>query len=418
MFLLKLLSFQLSFLFANPPASVPNEYLVKVKPGAKLNFTDMKPLPALKHWYKVVSKKSLNSISQMAEVEVVEPNYYQYIVRAPSAAVRAPSDSNYSSQWGMKNNGQKDSEGNKGRAGVDIDIESVWELTLGNPELIVAVIDTGIDSKHSDLSENIYYNQKELNGQPEVDDDGNGFVDDISGYNFVDEKPDAFDDHGHGTHCAGVIGAKGNNDYGIAGVNWQIKMMPVKFLSADGSGSTSGAIDSIVYAVDNGAKILSNSWGGGGESQALKDAIKYSLSKGVLFVAAAGNNGENTDSDPHYPSSYDVANIVSVAALGNTGELADFSNYGLKTVDIAAPGVNILSTLPGGKFEEWSGTSMATPFVTGVAALMLSVNPALDPLTLKAKLLASARPLDILKGKVVSGGLLNAKQAVGFAFGK
>ncbi len=414
MILIKIFAFYFSLVFAGNHPSVPNEFLVKMHPGVKgfgANFTEMKPLPALPNWYKVVSKKSLSAIAKMAEVEVVEPNYYIY-------AVKAPSDANYKYQWGMKNTGQKDNDGNPGQAGVDIDIERVWDLTIGDPNVVVAVIDTGIDSKHRDLTENMFVNEKELNGQPDVDDDNNGFVDDVSGYNFDMETPDAFDDHGHGTHCAGVIGARGNNDYGMAGVSWRVRLMPVKFLSKDGRGTTEGAIRSIIYAADNGARILSNSWGGGGESQALKDAIKYSFSKGALFVAAAGNYGENTDESPHFPSSYDVDNIVSVAALNNAGNLADFSNFGIKTVDIAAPGVNILSTLPGGVFEEWSGTSMATPFASGVAALMLSVNPALDAMALKARLLASARPMNVLKGKVLTGGLLNASGAVGMALGK
>lgn len=415
-FLLKILSLQLSLSFAAAEyPSVPNEYLVKFKSQFTnltiqnvkdtLGAAEAEKLPSIERWYKIRTESKFSKLKMNSNIEFIEPNYLYF-------AVRTPTDSNYKSQWGMKNTGQKDGGGNKGTAGVDIDIESVWDISIGSPDVVVAVIDTGIDFTHPDLTENQFINTKEANGIKGVDDDGNGYVDDVSGYNFYADSTNATDDHGHGTHCAGVIGARGNNDYGIAGVNWNVKMMPVKFLSASGSGDTQGAIKSIVYAVENGAKILSNSWGGGGKSKALIETIEFALSKGVLFVAAAGNDGEDTDDSPHYPSSYDVKNIISVAALNNQGDLADFSNYGIKTVDIAAPGENIMSTLPGGDFEEWSGTSMATPFVAGVAALMLSVNPNLDALTLKAKLLTTARPLGPLNGKILTGGLLNANQAV------
>jgi thermitase len=419
MFILKLLIAQLSLVFAitDHPA-VPNEYLVKMKPQFKgLSAKEVRKTLhvkgsiklGLENWYKVKTVKSITKLSQNPSIEIVEPNYYQF-------AVMSPNDNNYKYQWGMKNNGQQDNDGNKGVEGVDIDVESVWDVSTGSKDVVVAVIDTGIDHTHKDLNENMYINMKEANGEDGVDDDGNGYVDDVSGYNFFADSPNAKDDHGHGTHCAGVIGAKGNNDYGMAGINWNVSLMPVKFLSKDGRGSTDGAVSSIIYAVDNGAKILSNSWGGGGESQALKDAIDYAASKNVLFVAAAGNNGEDTDSEPHFPSSYDNANIISVAAMNNGGDLADFSNYGLNTVDVAAPGVNILSTLPGNVFEDWSGTSMATPFVSGVAALMLSVNPSLNALVIKEKILTSVKPMDSVRGKVLTGGLLNARQAVSLAY--
>lgn len=404
-----------SFVFAAEHPSVPNEYLVKFKSQFinltnqdvkdTIGATEVEKLPSIERWYKIKTTNKISKLSKNSNIEFIEPNYYYF-------ADATPGDSNYKYQWGMKNTGQKDNDGNTGTAGVDIDIESVWDITIGSPSVVVAVIDTGIDFKHRDLTENQYINEKELNGQAGVDDDGNGYVDDVSGYNFFAESPNATDDHGHGTHCAGIIGARGNNEYGIAGVNWQVKMMPVKFLSGEGRGDTDGAIKSITYAVNNGAKVLSNSWGGGAESQALLEAINFALSKGVLFVAAAGNDGEDTDESPHYPSSYDSANIISVAALNNGGDMADFTNFGVRTVDIAAPGVNILSTLPGGVFEDWSGTSMATPFVTGVAALMLSVNPNLDAVTLKAKILSAARPMSSLQGKILTGGFLNANQAV------
>lgn len=398
-----------------------NEYLVKVKKQYAnlsenkimdlLKVDRVEKISSLQRWHKIVTTKPIASVKSNQAVEYIEPNYYYYLDRRPD-------DSNYKYQWGIKNIGQQDNDGNTGEAGVDIDVEDTWDVTTGSNNVVVAVIDTGIDLKHKDLKNNIWINEKELNGKEGVDDDGNGYTDDVNGYSFDESTSSPKDDHGHGTHCAGVIGAKGNDAIGIAGVNWKVKLMAVKFLSKDGRGTLDGALKSIVYAVDNGAKILSNSWGGGAESQAMKDAISYSLSKGALFVAAAGNNGSDTDLEPHFPSSYDVGNVISVAAINNLGNLADFSNFGIKSVDIAAPGVNILSTLPTDIYEDWSGTSMATPFVSGVAALMLSVNSAMGPLELKEKILRSSKPLSKLNGKVLTSGMLNARGAVALSISK
>ena len=241
---------------------------------------------------------------------------------------------------------------------------------------MVAIIDTGIDYTHPDLAANIWTNPGEIAGDG-IDNDGNGYVDDVHGYDFVNNDGDPMDDHFHGTHTAGTVGAVGNNGVGVTGVNWQVKLMALKFLGASGSGSVSGAVSALEYAVTMGVRLSNNSWGGGGYSQALYDAIKNSQVIGHVFVAAAGNSGVNSDLQPAYPASYDLDNIISVAAIDSSDNLASFSNRGVVTVDLAAPGVAVLSTVLGGGYASYSGTSMATPHVTGAAALALGLSSGL-----------------------------------------
>jgi subtilisin-like proprotein convertase family protein len=246
-----------------------------------------------------------------------------------------------------------------------------------------------------------------------VDDDGNGYVDDIHGWNTITESGDPIDDHGHGTHCSGTIGAIGHNGIGVAGVNWSVKIIAIKFLNSGGSGTTGDAIEAINYILalkNNGVniRVLSNSWGGGGYSQGLYDAINATNNVGILFVAAAGNDGLDNDTFPHYPSSYDNENVVAVANTDHNDNLSSLSNYGTNSVDLAAPGSSILSTLPGNLYGFGSGTSMATPHVAGVAALLLSVNDGLTFLELKNYLMEYGDPLTALDGKCVSGKRLNA----------
>jgi subtilisin family serine protease len=224
------------------------------------------------------------------------------------------------------------------------------------------------------------------------------------------------DDNGHGTHCAGIIGAEGGNDIGITGVNWKIEIMPLKFMNAGGFGTTKDAIEAINYVIDRKQKgvnvrIISASWGSTQKSRALEAVIRKAYDEGILFVAASGNASTNNDRSPHYPSSYN--NVVSVAALDRNDRLASFSNYGVKSVQIAAPGKDILSTWPGDAYEEHSGTSMATPVVAGVAALIVAKNPRISVDDLRSKVLSSVDQLDSLKGKVATGGRINAAKAVG-----
>jgi hypothetical protein len=278
---------------------------------------------------------------------------------------------------------------------------------------VVGVIDSGIDYNHEDLSANIWTNPGEIPDN-DIDDDGNGYIDDVRGWNFVKDTNDPMDDNGHGTHCAGTIGAMGNNGKGVVGVNWNVKLMPLKFLNAGGSGSTDNAVDAVLYAAsfedssnNKLIRITSNSWGGGRRSKTLENAIKDS---GALFIAAAGNSGS---SNKMLPAGYSLDNIISVAATDHTDGLWPSSNYGSDWVDLGAPGVNILSTTPGDSYGIKSGTSMATPHVAGVAALVMAENPTWTNAQVKSQILNTVDPLSSLSGKTLTGGRLNARVAVG-----
>jgi len=287
---------------------------------------------------------------------VVEPNYR---VRA----ARIPNDPRFPQLWGMHNTGQTG-----GTEDADIDAPEAWDVATGVPEtsdVIVGIIDTGIDYLHPDLAANMWVNPGEIPGNG-IDDDGNGYKDDVYGYDFFQEDGDPSDAYGHGTHCAGTIAGVGDNGLGVAGVNWRCKVMAIRFLDASGYGNTGDAIESVIYGVNNGVKILSNSWGGGGYSEALESAITYARDNGVLFVAAAGNWGMNTDSEPFYPASYEVSNVISVAATDHKDMLASFSSYSDESVDVGAPGVSILSSVPQYRtvfFEDFQG--VATPIFGG-----------------------------------------------------
>ncbi|RUL81585.1 S8 family serine peptidase [Tautonia sociabilis] len=326
----------------------------------------------------------------------------------PDYAIRVrkvPNDPSFGSQYGLRNTGQSG-----GTSGADIGAATAWDVTTGSGEVVVAVIDTGVDYTHPDLAANIWTNAGEIPGN-NTDDDGNGFVDDVRGWDFYDGDNDPMDDDGHGTHVAGIIGAVGNNGVGVSGVNWQVRLMPVRFLGPQG-GFTSDAVRALNYAVANGATISNNSWGGGGYSTSLRNAISNAQQAGHLFVAAAGNDGRNTDSSPHYPSSYDLDNIISVAASNRNDALAGFSNFGETTVDLAAPGVSILSTTPNGSYSSYSGTSMASPMVAGAAALIKARFPDWTWSQIKAQLLATVDPDSGLSGRVATGGRLDVGRAL------
>lgn len=299
-------------------------------------------------------------------------------------------------QWGLENTND-----------IDIDILDAWKINTGSKSVVVGVIDTGVDYNHNALNENMWINSKEkANG---IDDDGNGFVDDIHGYDFVNMDGDPLDDNQHGTHCAGIIGA---NSTEIKGAALNVKIMALKFLSASGSGSLSAAIQAIEYGVDNGANILSNSWGGGGYSQALYDAIEYAKNNNVLFIAAAGNEYRDNDRYPAYPASYNIDNVISVGAIDRNGYKPGFSNYGQTSVHLFAPGKDIYSTVPNNRGAYLSGTSMATPFVSGVAALVLSEYPWMNYLDIKTKILDNVVKRDNLVSRSITGGILNAHEAL------
>ena len=346
-----------------------------------------------------MSKKSaLAQLRSNSQVLYAEPNF---IVTA--AAI--PNDPRFNELYGLDNTGQTG-----GTPDADIDAPEAWDSQTGS-DVVVAVIDTGLDYNHEDIVGNVWNNPGEIpnNG---IDDDNNGYIDDTIGWDFVNGDNDPFDDNDHGTHVSGTIAAVGNNGIGVAGVNWSARIMPLKFLSARGSGSTADAISALDYAVLMGARISNNSWGGGAFSQALFDAIAAAQTAGHLFVAAAGNDGVDTDTTPSYPASYDLDNIVSVAATDDNDALATFSNFGALTVDLGAPGVSILSTTPANTYSSFSGTSMASPHVAGTAALVLAEDPSLDLVGLKAVLMDNVDAIGALAGITVTGGRLNAANAI------
>ena len=321
-----------------------------------------------------------------------------------------PNDPEFVNQWSLNNQGQ---DGGSERA--DIDALKAWAKTQGSEKIVVAVLDTGVDYTHRDLVTNMWSRPDAV---PEYTDDELGTIDDIHGFDADADAGDPMDDNGHGTHCAGIIGAEGNNNFGIAGINWNVSIMPLKFLGRGGFGSTANAIKAINYAIDRkqhgvNVRIINASWGSTQYSRALEDAIRAAGEQGILFVAAAGNSSSDNDKRAHYPSNFDLPNVISVAALDRTDSMASFSNYGVKTVHIAAPGREIVSTWLGDAFREASGTSMAAPHVSGVAALVLSSEPNLSMPKLRERLLGTVDKLDSLQGKIASGGRLCATQALG-----
>lgn len=320
-----------------------------------------------------------------------------------------PNDPHFSDQWALNNLG---SNGGKERA--DIDALEAWLTTKGSEDVVVAVLDSGVDYTQIDLRSNMWFRPENID--PYVDEQLGEF-NDLNGYNGTDNAADPMDDNGHGTHCAGIIGAEGNNGEGVAGINWKVKIMPLKFLGRGGFGSTNDAIEAINYAIDRKKKgvnlrVISASWGSTSKSKALEDTIRAAGEAGILFVAAAGNDGSNNDRRPHYPSNYDLPNVISVAALDRTDNLAGFSNYGLKTVHVAAPGKEILSTWLNDDYREASGTSMATPYVSGVAALIVANEPGISMEKLRQRLLGSVDKIDSLEGKVQTGGRICAANAL------
>ena len=350
--------------------------------------------------------------SKLPEVEYVEPNFeieLSEVAEGNPLIPVLPHDPQFNEQWALSNSGQRG-----GTQGADISATLAWATTTGDDDIVVAVLDSGVDYRHEDLASNMWVRPSSL---APYQDNELGAVDDLNGFNAIDNVSDPMDENGHGTHCAGIIGAEGENNLGIAGVNWNVKIMPLKFMNAGGFGTTKDAIEAINYVIERkkagvNVRVISASWGSTMKSRALEDVIRKAYENDILFVAAAGNASVNNDRSPHYPSSYNVPNVVSVAALDRNDQLARFSNYGLKSVAVAAPGVDILSTWLGNQYEEKSGTSMATPVVSGVAALILAENPRMPVDELRSKILGAVDPLPVLKGKTVSGGRINAAKAL------
>jgi subtilisin family serine protease len=396
------------------PEVIPNEYIVGFEPGADADqainaiFGEAETLgieTVQTDAFELINARVVrlpattesiqasNLISILAErpgVAYVEPNYRLF-------ALKTPNDPEFPNQYALKK----------------INAETAWDTIFESPNVVVAVVDTGIDYKHPDLSRNMWTNTGETPGNNQ-DDDGNGIVDDIHGANFVPASAtgDPMDDNRHGTHVAGTIGAVTDNNLQVAGVTYNVRLMALKFLDAQGRGSTTNAIRAIEYAIKHKADIMNNSWGGGGASQALRSAIDAANNSGILFVAAAGNSGKDNDAEPHYPSSYDVPNVLAVMATDAQDAMPIWTNFGAKSVDLAAPGASILSTVPGGGLQKLSGTSMATPHVAGAAALLKAQDPARTATDLKQILMDSVEIIPGLVGKSVTGGRLDLAKAV------
>jgi subtilisin family serine protease len=345
------------------------------------------------------------------DVLSASPNYRVYATDFP------PNDPLFPQEWGLNNAGQTG-----GTADADIDALEAWAVSTGSPGVVVADIDTGITYNHPDLAANVWTNPGEIAGNG-IDDDGNGYVDDVYGINAYAGTSDPLDDNGHGTHTAGTIAAVSDNGIGVTGVGWNTKVMALKFLGgSNGSGTTAGAITCINYAIyekQHGVNIvaINASWGGGGPDASLKAAIDAAGQAGIIFCAAAGNNGTNNDVTPFYPASYTSTNLVAVAASDSTDTRASWSNYGATSVDLFAPGVSIVSTVLNGQYASYSGTSMATPHVAGTIAVLAALYPGDTVQQRIQRVLSTVDKIGSMNGVVATGGRLNMASAVGLGSG-
>ena len=379
----------------------PSAFLAKMGTQATTMERVTPDVPLYRVHLTAVSLEALpNALDTAADQPgalAVEPDYVRQ-------AILVPNDPKYldGTLWGLNQTSD-----------ADIDAPEGWNVRSSAGAVIVAVIDTGIKTTHQDLAANMWRNSAEIAGN-KIDDDANGFVDDIFGCDAYNNDGDPTDDQGHGSHCAGTIGGTGNNGIGVTGVAWGVKLMGCKFLSATGSGADSDAVRCIDYARSKGAKVLSNSWGGGGAGVSLQAAIERTRTAGLIFVAAAGNDGINTDISPSYPASLATDNIVSVAATTRTDTLASFSNYGSVTTDLGAPGDGIYSTVSTSDtaYATYSGTSMATPHVAGVLALLMAQFPTESYSSIITRLMNGTDKVPALAGKTKSGGRLNLANAL------
>ncbi len=426
------------------PAYREGEVIVKYKDGAirtmaamddvyrRARVLDVKrfhgPLAGFEHMTVDTSAQSVESVVSELErdpnVEYVQPNYLIYaddVEVTPTETVRAdaivvPGRGIRPGIQARPSESPLAADPSLGRAwGIyKIGADRAWAQTRGSRNVIVAVIDTGVDYNHPDLAANMWrnpnYGRTAATG---VDAQGARISHDLVGWDFVHNDNLPYDDGGHGTHVAGTIGAAGNNGRGVSGVSQRVSIMAVKFLGSNGSGDTAAAIRGIDYAISRGAKVLNNSWGGrGGPNTALRDAIQRSANADALFVASAGNSGTDNDSYFSFPASFQVSNMITVAATTSRDLFANFSNRGARTVHMGAPGQSIYSTMRGGKYGYMSGTSMAAPHVSGAAALVWAAHPNWTAAEVKQKLMYSGDPLPGLRGRTISGRRLNVYNAL------
>jgi subtilisin family serine protease len=381
----------------------PGELLVKFKTAARAQAYDFDrerfKIKAFKrlgergvHRIKLAQEMSVEEalifFRQDPEVEYAEPNYYRFLARTPD-------DPSYASQWGLP----------------IISAPAAWDHSTNCTATVVAVIDSGADYEHPDLAANIWTNPAEIAGDG-IDNDGNGYIDDTLGWDFVTDDNDPMDDNGHSTHVAGTIAAVGNNARGVTGICWDGKIMALRAFDARGDGTLADVIEAMQYARIKGAKVVNASYAGADFSQAEYDTISLLDSAGILLIVAAGNEGADNDHLPSYPAGYDLPNIIAVAATDSNDQLASFSNFGPTSVHVAAPGVSVLSTYLNNDYTFISGTSMASPYVSGLAALVWSSNPGLSAPQVKDRILDCVDRLPDLSGKVFTSGRINANNSL------
>lgn len=434
---LKTLALVLAFGFLNPafaqtpstmPEFVPGEIIVKLKGSSKtlkaqafIGKAVSEQAMSLKgswsglnmHHFKLNNPADVQAtIAQLQndpDVEYAEPNY---VLRL--SPIKAGSEGSMSLEEARSTVSASSTYGTLAQTSAPIQLTNAWSaMTTGKTPPVVAIIDTGLDMNHEIFTGSgaIWTNTGEIasNG---IDDDGNGYVDDVHGWNFAANNNSPMDDDNHGTHVAGIVLGTTQDILAYPLAAAKIRIMPLKFLDANGVGTTSDAVKAIYYAVNNGARVLNNSWGGGGYSNALIDAVAYAYSRRAVFVAAAGNSGLNNDVTPTYPATYAVPGVVSVAATTDSDTLASYSNYGAATVHLGAPGSSIWSSLPNQTYGRSSGTSMATPFVAGLAALAIRENPSLSAYQVKQLILSGAVQIASLQTKTVTKSRLNAYNTV------
>lgn len=403
----------------NGPQAISGEYIVKFKSktsvssglrsvnkmGAAVSVKAVFTGSQMMH-LKVDSESARDALYANPDIEFVEPNYILSVKPVEIGVLGSPP---------QPGDGYSQSNSNA-------QVNESWNIQKPynqGTKTIVAVIDTGLDTDHLLFKDSgsIWENSAEKNGIAGVDDDANGYIDDINGWSFVSSSNNMFDDNNHGTHVAGIILGVGQDVFADPVRESKVRIMPLKFLDSTGAGSTSGAVSAIYYAVDNGAKVINNSWGGSTYSQSLHEAYTYAYNHGVVIASAAGNSSTDNDINPMYPSNLDSPNNISVLAATDSDTKASFSNYGATTVNVAAPGVAILSSVPGtgclapGCFQMMSGTSMATPFVAGLAALVVREAPQLSAYQIRNIIIGSVDSFSSFSGKLTTSGRVNAYKA-------
>ncbi|MBT4792810.1 MAG: S8 family serine peptidase [Halobacteriovoraceae bacterium] len=407
----------ISIFFSN--ITLATEYIVELKNGltpspllvklAQRNFN------VLGKEYIIINQKI--SAKKFNEISLIEENFP---VELFNTDVYSPDVVDFSKQWAFENKGNNEPVSLdqmspvKGVKGADLNMLKAWNITKGHKDVVIAVIDTGVKWDHPELKSNMWVNSLEKNGQKGIDDDGNGYIDDIYGYDFSENDSDPMDEYGHGTHCAGIIGATHESGK-IAGVMNKVSLMAVRMMDHKGRGKTEQSIKAVGYAVENGADVLSNSWGSRRHSKILEGILSKANDMGIVVVAAAGNSRFNdNDKIPTYPANYQVENIISVAAFNARDRHSAYSSYGKKTVHVAAPGTNIISTYIKKKrkkeiYKVASGTSMAAPYISGLVGLLLSITNEYTPLEIKQRLITTSVPVAHMEDKSVSGGRVNAE---------